>query len=167
MKIQYSIIFFSLFIQTSFATTNYQFFLSPYFYQNLDSFQINGLIAVRYNTGNLFDEAAKLYSNESGHVLKKCNAGEKSNLIYYLYPRSFYNPLMTTFYTDLEVRVFEAPGKLKKNLLVKHQTLKPLFENPDSDIIEHYKNLLNKLIMATKISDNDFKLDGSFCNILD
>ena len=114
MKIQYFIIFFSLFIQTSFATTNYQFFLSPYFYQNPDSFQINGLIAVRYNTGNLFDEAAKLYSNENGHVLKKCNAGEKSNLIYYLYPRSFYNPKMTTFYTDLEVRVFEAPGKLKK-----------------------------------------------------
>ena len=167
MKIQYSIIFFSLFIQTSFATTNYQFFLSPYFYQNLDSFQINGLTRVGYNVGNLFDEAAKLYSNESGHVLKKCNAGEKSNLIYYLYPRSFYNPLMTTFYTDLEVRVFEAPGKLKKNLLVKYQTPKPLYENPDSDIIEHYKNLLNKLIIATKIDDNNFKLDGSFCNILD
>ena len=167
MKIQYFIIFFSSFIQTSFATTNYQFFLSPYFYQNLHSFQINGLISVQYNTGNLSDEAAKLYSNESGHVLKKCNAGEKSNLIYYLYPRSFYNPMMTTFYTDLEVRVFEAPGKLKKNLLVKHQTLKTLYENPDSSIIEHYKNLLNKLIMATKFDDNNFKLDGSFCNILD
>ena len=166
MKYKYLIIFFSLFVQTSIAA-NYQFFLSPYFYQNPDSFQINGLTRVGYNVGNLFDEAAKLYSNESGHVLKKCNAGEKSNLIYYLYPRSFYNPMMTTFYTDLEVRVFEAPGKLKKNLLVKHQTLKTLYENPDSSIIEHYKNLLNKLIMATKIDDNNFKLDGSFCNILD
>jgi len=165
MKFKYLIIFFSLFVQTSFAT-NYQYFLSPYFYQNSDSYQMNGMIRITYNIGKLFDKAANNIKNESNqNIFIKCANSQKTDIILYLYPTSFYNPLMTTFYTDLEVRTFKAPGQLKNSFILKHQTHKKLWEYPQDDISKHYEELIKKLLRKVKIRSFDYQIDGSFCRV--
>ncbi len=165
MKFKYLIIFFSFFVQTSFATS-YQYFLSPYFYQNSDSYQMNGMIRVTYNIGKLFDMAANKIKNESNqNIFIKCTDSQKTDIIFHLYPESFYNPKMTTFYTDLKVRVFEAPGQLKNIFILKHQTHKQLWEYPQDDISKHYEELIRKLVKTTTIESINFKVDGSLCNL--
>lgn len=158
------ILFIILFISKPAFSADLQYFIQPYFYNNVDSFQINGLKRVAFNVGDLFDKAANdLKSKE--RIFQKCKPGNKTDLILYLNPTSFYNPISTTLYTDLKIKVFEAPGKIINRRLIKHQTLKKLTQSPERDITSHYKSLISTLIKTTANHDFNHKIDGSFCKI--
>ena len=148
--------------------SDYQYLLSPYFYINPHSYQINGMQRISFNIGEIFDSAAKEIKDREGkNIFTKCAAGKKSSYIFYLYPASFYNPGMTTFYTDLDVRIFEAPGKFKSSLKISYQTYGELFENSKKNISNHYKELIRKLILENQENTPNFKIDGSFCEVLE
>lgn len=97
----------------------------------------------------------------------ECSDLKNSDIIIYLYPTTFYNPLMTTLYTDLNVRVYENI-KNKRNLLIKYQNQVLLNQSADNQFIEHYMSLINKLHLELRNiygQKKMIKINGSLCKL--
>jgi hypothetical protein len=157
------ILFILLFLYSSkIYSIEVQYFISPYFYENPHSYSINGFQYYKYYPGPLLESAIK----KTKKNYFKCNTDNKSDLILYLFPRTFYNPLMTTLYTDLNVRIFNSINKNEKNLLIKYENIVKLNQTADEQIRDHYSNLINKLdFQLSNINSSNKKIDGNFCRI--
>ena len=141
-----------------------QYFISPFFYHNPQTYSLNGLQYYNFNTGKLIDSA--IY--KSGLKYFKCSARHNSDVLIYLYPETFYNPLMTTLYTDLNVRVYINNGQNINNFLVQHQNNVYLNEYSENQFEEHYLGLLTKLdkeLIFFNKNNITTKINGSLCNL--
>jgi len=140
-----------------------QFFISPFFYQNPHSFSINGIQLKKFNPGFLLESAI---TNKFKNY-QKCSSGLKTDFVIYLYLNTFYNPLMTTIYSDLSARIYNQSNGNYKNLLVKFKNISLINNSIDSQLVAHYEQLVTNLDNhVRKLSNkNKNKIDGKICKV--
>ena len=164
MKFITKLIFLSLFVVTKGFGADFQYFLSPYFFKNPQSYWINGHQNIKYNLGELFSEAI----NQTGNNLYKCSNESISDAVINIYPVTVYNPVTYQLQSDVKIQVYSLKKKNIDELKVHEKKVIHLDTNSEKKIIAHYKNVSNKIYQSLKALelDTDKKMNGEICNAL-
>ena len=162
MKLLTKLLFLIIFIAKTGFCTDFQYFLSPYFFKNPQSYWVNGNQNVKYNLGELLTEAI----NQSNNNLIKCSNENFSDAIINMYPVTFYNPVTYQLQSDVKIRVYSIKKKNIDELTVHEKQVIRLDTNSEKKIIAHYKNVSNKIYQSLLTLDlsTDTKMNGEICN---
>ncbi len=114
MKFITKLIFLNLFIATTSFGADFQYFLSPYFFKNPQSYWVNGNQNIKYNLGELFSEAI----DQTGNNLYKCSNESISDAVINIYPVTVYNPVTYQLQSDVKIRIYSLKKKNIDELLV-------------------------------------------------
>jgi hypothetical protein len=161
LKILTKLLFLLLFISKQGFCVDIQYFLSPFFFKNPQSYQVNGSQNVKYNLGELFSKAIEQTNNN----FYKCRNNEVSDAIINLHPITFYNPGILQLQTDIKIRVYS----LKKNIdefTLQEKEIVRLSANSEHALLSHYKSLARKISQSLSEFDLDtkIKLYGEICS---
>ena len=164
MKFITKLIFLNLFIATTGFSADFQYFLSPYFFKNPQSYWVNGNQNIKYNLGELFSEAI----NQAGINLYKCSNESISDAVINIYPVTVYNPVTYQLQSDVKIRIYSLKKKNIDELLVIEKQVIHLNTNSEKKIIAHYKNLSNKIYQSLQALElgTDKKMNGEICKSL-
>ena len=164
MKFITKLIFLNLFIATNAFSADFQYFLSPYFFKNPQSYWVNGSQNIKYNLGELLSEAI----NQAGINLYKCSNENISDAVINIYPVTVYNPVTYQLQSDVKIRIYSLKNKNIDELLVIEKQVIHLGTNSEKKIIDHYKNVSNKIYQSLQALDlgTDKKMNGEICNAL-
>ena len=120
------LIFLIIFLSQNVLCAEIQYFLSPYFFKNPQSYSINGSRNVNYNLGELFSKAIE----QSNSNYYKCSNDNISDVIINLNPITFYNPGILLLQTDVKIRIYSLNKKFNE-LNVQMKEIVRLGENSD------------------------------------
>ncbi len=164
MKFLTKLTFLNLFIATTGFGADFQYFLSPYFFKNPQSYWVNGNQNIKYNLGELFSEAI----NQTGNNLYKCSNESISDAVINIYPVTVYNPVTYQLQSDVKIRIYSLKKKNIDELLVIEKQVIYLDTNSEHKIIDHYKNVSNKIYQSLQALELgvDKKMNGEICNAL-
>jgi hypothetical protein len=164
MKFISKLILLNLFIVTNGFSADFQYFISPYFFKNPQSYWVNGHQNIQYNLGELLTEAI----NQSGNNLYKCSNESISDAVLNIYPVTVYNPVTYQLQSDVKIRIYSLKKKNIDELLVIEKQVIHLDTNSEKKIIAHYKNLSNKIYQSLQSLDlsTDIKMNGEICKFL-
>ena len=112
LKILSKSLFLLIFISKQGFCVDIQYFLSPYFFKNPQSYWVNGNQNIQYNLGELFSKAI----NETNYNFSKCNKNVISDSVINIYPVTVYNPVTFQLQTDVKIRVYSLKKKSMKNM---------------------------------------------------
>jgi hypothetical protein len=164
MKCIIKLIFLNFFITSTAFGADFQYFLSPYFFKNPQSYWVNGHQNIKYNLGELFTEGII----QSGNNLYKCSNERISDAVLNIYPVTVYNPATYQLQSDVKIRIYSLKKKNIDELLVIEKQVIHLGTNSEKKISDHYKNLSNKIYQSlqTLELDTDKKMNGEICKFL-
>ena len=164
MKFLTKLTFLNLFIATTGFGADFQYFLSPYFFKNLQSYWVNGSQNIKYNLGELFSKAI----NQTGNNLYKCSNGNISDAVINIYPVTVYNPVTYQLQSDVKIRIYSLKKQNIDELLVIEKQVIHLDTNSEKKIIAHYKNVSKKIYQSLQALElgTDKKMNGEICNAL-
>jgi hypothetical protein len=164
MKFVTKLFFINLFIATTVFGADFQYFLSPYFFKNPQSYWVNGNQNIKYNLGELFSEGI----DQAGINLYKCRNENISDAVINIYPVTVYNPVTYQLQSDVKIRIYSLKKKNIDELLVIEKQVIHLDTNSEKKIIAHYKNVSNKIYQSLQALDlgTDKKMNGEICNAL-
>ena len=161
MKILTKSLFILILISKQGFCVDIQYFLSPYFFKNPQSYWVNGHQNVQYNLGELFSTAI----NETNDNFYKCNKNISSDAVINMYPLTVYNPATFQLQTDVKIRVYSLNKKINHELKVYEKNIIQLDANSDFRLIKHYKNVsvkINQSLEALNL-DSEIKINGGIC----
>ena len=162
LKILTKSLFLLIFISKQGFCVDIQYFLSPYFFKNPQSYWVNGNQNIKYNLGELFSKAI----NETNDNFSKCNKNVISDAVINMYPITVYNPVTFQLQTDVKIRVYSLKKKINHELEVSEKNIVKLDTSSDFRLIKHYKNVstkINQSLVALNL-DSDIKMNGEICN---
>ena len=164
MKFVTKLFFINLFIATTVFGADFQYFLSPYFFKNPQSYWVNGNQNIKYNLGELFSEGI----DQAGINLYKCRNENISDAVINIYPVTVYNPVTYQLQSDVKIRIYSLKKKNIDELLVIEKQVIHLDTNSEKKIIAHYKNVSNKIYQSLQALElgTDKKMNGEICKSL-
>jgi len=164
MKFITKLTFLNLFIATTTFGADFQYFLSPYFFKNPQSYWVNGSQNIKYNLGELFSKAI----NQTGNNFYKCSNESISDAVINIYPVTVYSPATYQLQSDVKIRIYSLKKKNIDELLVIEKQVVYLDTNSENKIIDHYKNVSNKIYQSLQGLElgTDKKMNGEICNAL-
>ena len=162
MKILTNSLFLLILISNQGFCVDIQYFLSPYFFKNPQSYWVNGNQNIQYNLGELFSKAI----NETNDNFSKCNKNVISDAVINMYPVTVYNPVTFQLQTNVKIRVYSLKKKINNELEVHEQNIVQLDTNSDFRLIGHYKKVsikINQSLVALNL-DSEIKMNGEICS---
>lgn len=162
MKILTKSLFLLIFITKQGFCVDIQYFLSPYFFKNPQSYWVNGHQNIHYNLGELFSKAI----NETNDNFFECHKNVISDAVINMHPITVYNPVTFQLQTDVKIRIYSLKKKINNELEVHEKNIVQLDSNSDFKLIGHYKKIstkINQSLLALDLASNN-KINGEICD---
>jgi len=150
-----------IFISRQGFSADIQYFLSPYFFKNPQSYSVNGNQSIKYNLGELLSTAIEQTNNN----FFPCQSDQISDAVINIYPTTFYNPATNHLQTDAKIRIYSLKNSNIEELLVQERKVMRLSANSEEIILEHYKLLSYKinLKLSDMLLETEIKMNGEIC----